>query len=454
MVELHVHSEYSNLRTTDSINAINKLIPKALEKGLSGICLTDHESLSGHIKMLQQAKKYRESNPDFKVMLGNEIYLIPEEAYKNIDKFFHFILIAKDLKGHEQLRKLSSLAWERSYRFKGQERVPTFYSDFEKVFNGDKGHIIASTACLGGFYSMAILNKYYEKLMPFIEWGQNTFGKENFFIELQPARSEEQISVNKISYRLSKENNIPCIITNDVHYYFKEDATIHTAYLNSKDEEREVAAFYENTYFKTEQEMISLMEDYLPLEFIEGCFKNTEKIAAMCENYDLSAPTKVPQRSIPFFALKGLFSPFYDKYEYINNFATSGYEQDRFLLHMIEIGFEKKGEPFTEENLARIDIELQQIWEISKKLDERLSSYYNLTQELIDIMWDDKKGNSLVGVARGSVTGFYICYLMDITQVNPIKWNLPWWRHLHASRPELPKQYWAFDVNRCSRVCC
>jgi len=436
MVCLHVHSEYSNLRFVDSTNAVSKLIPKALEKGLSGICLTDHESLSGHIKMLQQAKKYRESNPDFKVMLGNEIYLIPEEAYKATDKFFHFILIAKDLKGHEQLRKLSSAAWDRAYSYKGQQRVPTFYSDFERIVGEDRGHLIASTACLGGFYGMAINNGYYEKVIPFIEWCQETFGKENFFIELQPGRTEEQIKVNKVSHGLYLEHGFNCIITNDVHYYHKEDAVIHAAYLNSKDDDREVASFYESTYFKSEDEIIALMEDYLPVEFIKMCIENTHTIADMCERYDLSAPTKVPRRSLPMFNIRGIFSK-YSEYEYLKKFAESEYDQDRFLLHCIEEGFIEKGEEFNQENLARIDIELQQIWLISEKLNERLSSYYNLTQELVNIMWDDSKGNSLVGVARGSVTGFYICYLTSITQVNPIKWGLPWWRHIHSSRPEL-----------------
>ena len=178
--------------------------------------------------------------------------------------------------------------------------------------------------------------------------------------------------------------------------------------------------------------------DYLEQDTVREMFNNTCKITDMCENYSLKQDTIVPKRTIPVFELKNLFSFHYDKYEFIKNYATSEHEQDRFLLYQIEKGFTEKLQEFNDENLTRINIELQQIWLISEKLKQRLSCYYNLTQEIIEIMWDDTKGNSLVGVARGSVTGYYICYLMSITQINPITWGLPHWRHLEAGRPELP----------------
>ncbi len=434
---LHNHSEYSNTRLIDCIIRTNQLIDKSIEFGYKGVALTDHESLSGHIKFLKHYEKIKKSNPDFKIMLGNEIYLIPENVYKDTNRFFHFVLIAKDKIGHRQLRELSSMAWERSYYHKGMERVPTFYSDIEKVVEKDKGHLVGATACLGGFFPMAYLNGAQDKAEEFLIWGVNTFGENNFFIELQPAISDEQEAVNKFAYTTSKKLNIPCIITNDVHYLTKEDAAIHSAYLNSKQEEREVDSFYAYTYMKTEEEMREFL-DYLPNDFITECFENTIKIQDSCEVYELSAPTVVPRRELPEFSLSHSFSNYYDKYPYIEKFANSPHLQDKFLLLMVEKGFEIHSQEFNETNLSRINIELEQIWEISEKLNERLSSYYNLTQELVDIMWKDDMGNSLVGVARGSVTGYYICYLMNITQVNPIEWNLPHWRHLHSSRPELP----------------
>ena len=103
--ECHSHTMYSNIRLLDSINRPDKLIERAIEIGLAGIAITDHESLSCHIEVNKIAAGLKESNPDFKIALGNEIYLT--DTRENGQKYWHFILIAKDAKGHRQLRELS-----------------------------------------------------------------------------------------------------------------------------------------------------------------------------------------------------------------------------------------------------------------------------------------------------------------------------------------------------------
>jgi len=330
--------------------------------------------------------------------------------------------------------------------------VPTFYSDIEEVTKNDKGHLILTSGCLGSFLSTALLKEREDLAESFLTWCVDTICSGNVFVETQPVVYEEQIKANKRAVLLAKKMGLPCIVTNDIHYINKEDAKVHAAFLNSKDEEREVEQFYSGTYFKTEEEMIADM-DYLPREEVEEMFANTCKILDMCERYSLKQNTIVPKRSIPEFQLRHLFKDWYGQYEYIEKFAHSEYEQDAFLLYQIENGFEEKYQKYSEENLARIDIELKQLWLISIRLEDRVSSYYNIVQEIIDIMWDDNKGNSLVGVARGSVTGYYVAYLISITQLNPITWNLPYWRHLVAERPEMPKQYWAYKVNVLVKRC-
>ena len=154
-INCHSHSEYSNLRLKDATNKIEDMI-NYVSKDLKqkGLAITDHESLSGHIdaiKIVQEGKKNGTIDEDFKLILGNEIYLINEEEMKtkleNKEKvdFYHFILLAKDKEGHHQLRQLSSRAWKRMFNHKGMDRVPTFKSDIEEIVKG--GHIIASTAC-------------------------------------------------------------------------------------------------------------------------------------------------------------------------------------------------------------------------------------------------------------------------------------------------------------------
>ena len=156
-VYLHNHSaKGSNLRLLDSINKIEDMILYCNELGTTAMALTDHEAVCGHIDFLNITKKLKEQNkinPNFKPILGNEIYLVDEEQMKYEMKelgrttFYHFILLAKDNIGHEQIRELSSKAWIREFNYKGIERVPTFYTDIEDVIGKNKGHLIFSSAC-------------------------------------------------------------------------------------------------------------------------------------------------------------------------------------------------------------------------------------------------------------------------------------------------------------------
>ena len=467
--ELHTHTDIgSNVRLIDSTCKTEAIIGKAIELGFAGVAITDHESLSAHIKAIQKWKKIKEKNPDFKLILGNEIYLIDESDYKNTDNFYHFILLAKDPVGHRQLRELSSRAWSRVYTHKRVERVPTFYSDLEEIVGKNPGHIVGASACIGGQFPRLMLSGETNAAHAFADWCRDLFGKDNFFIELQPGVSEEQVTYNKLAKSFCKENGYNWTITNDVHYLTKDKRELHAAFLSSKDEERETSDFYESTYFKTEQEMLERM-NYLGEEFVLKGFENTVKITQMIESYDLQQDVKVPQRPLPEFKIQGVFANWYDKYEYINKFAHSEYDQDRYMLSEIEKGFLTKPRKFLkvtddsgdsclipfgtyvddgckaevfqfsdEEVFSRINIELEQLWKISAKLNQRLSSYFNLTQSLVELMWDDEKGNSLVGPSRGSVGGFYCAYLMSIIQVDAMQWNLPWFRFIEKNRPELP----------------
>ena len=156
--ELHTHNDVgSNTRLIDSTCKVEAIIDKAVEYGFRGVAITDHESLSAHIKALNKMDSVKKEHPDFKLILGNEIYLISDEDYKNTNDFYHFILLAKDAVGHRQLRELSTRAWSRVYTHKRVERVPTFYSDLREIVGKNPGHLIASTACLGGFFPKSIL---------------------------------------------------------------------------------------------------------------------------------------------------------------------------------------------------------------------------------------------------------------------------------------------------------
>ena len=155
----HSHTMYSNIRLLDCINRPDKLIEKAFEMGMSGIAITDHECLSAHMEVNQFMKKFRQEHPDFTVALGNEIYLTFDRETNQ--KYWHFILIAKDEIGHKGLRELSTIAWKNSYIDRRMERVPTLKHELAEIMLKYQGHIIATSACMGGelssnAYAMAI----------------------------------------------------------------------------------------------------------------------------------------------------------------------------------------------------------------------------------------------------------------------------------------------------------
>lgn len=468
-INLHTHTSVSNIRLLDSTNLVDRLLETAVELNYRGIAVTDHEVLSAHVDAIQYTRKLKEQGKmpkDFKLILGNEIYLVDslEEVRDNyepgVTKFPHFILLAKSKIGHEQLRVLSSRAWSRSYRTGLMERTPTLKSDIEEIVKPNQGHIIAGSACLGSEVNIRLLaikeanennetekaNYHRRKLNEFILWCIDVFGKDHFFIELQPALSEEQIHCNKELIKIAEFYGLRTVITTDAHYLRPEDRDIHEAFLNAKEGEREVASFYEACFLQTLDEIYQRM-DYLDENIITESIENTHKIGDMIEDYTIEHDTVIPQIDIPNFELRHIFKPAYEKYKYIRKMAYSNEEQNRYLLKLIEDGFEEqlKSPKLTREKfheiLGRINIELGELWEIGKAINQVMGSYYITVKEIVDIIWQDDEcgGDSLVGSGRGSAAGFLINYLLGITQVNPLEYGveMPHWRHLHRSRPDV-----------------
>ena len=247
--ETHVHHIWSNTRLLDSINRIEKSVEYAIEIGLKGYCITDHGCVCGWIKANQMQKELDAKGIDFKIGLGEEGYLVDNR--ESGIKYYHIIWIAKDKIGAKQIRRISSIANLNSYFDRGMERVPITKEEVEMVIGKDKGHIIVTTACLGGELSSSILEMENarkigdtrtaevakQKIINFVLWGKNLFG-DDFYFEVAPAANKEQIIVNKKIVELSNVFDVKVILGSDAHYLRKEDRYIHEAYLNSRGGER------------------------------------------------------------------------------------------------------------------------------------------------------------------------------------------------------------------------
>lgn len=447
---IHNHTEYSNLRLLDCINKVEDLIQYAYDLGLEGICITDHEALSAHIKALKFYKakcKEDENWKNFKLGLGNEIYLcrngLNAETYEKGEKFPHFILIAKDAEGHKQLRELSSRAWSHSFTM-FLTRVPTYYSDIEEVIGANPGHVVASSACIGGWLGICKANGAEHNALSFIKWCKSIFG-DDFYLELQPARYPEQIEYNKWLLFLSQETNTKCIITTDSHYLKKEDREVHSSFLNSKEGDRETAEFYQYTYVMSPEEIHELMGDYIDSDIINQMFLNTKEIKDKVLDYDLAQPQIVPhlsddRRYHPEWKTIYKMIHIQPKYEYLNKYYNSESEDDRYLIYLglTKLSYMNLPEEKRTQYIERLETELTECWLVSERLGQPISSYLLMVRNIIQIMWN--KAESLVGISRGSAGVMLINYLIGVTQMNPLEQGiyLPHWRFLERNKIELP----------------
>lgn len=442
----HAHTEFSNLRLLDCINKPEALIDKAIEVGLTGIAITDHESLSAHMRVNKYAKKIREQNPDFTIALGNEIYLTDTRDLGQ--KYYHFILIAKDKEGYRGLKELSSIAWMNGYYDRRMERVPLLKSELKDVMQRFKGHIIGTTACIGGELGSSILNlynceeikdeinaqRYHNQIVDFMIFCIDVFGKDDFYIECAPASYPDQIIANKRMLSISEAFNINMCIGTDAHYLTKEDRYVHKAYLNSKGGEREVDSFYEFTHLMDEQETRELLRLSYDEGIIDWIFKCSNEMKDKIEFYSLERHQSIPEVEVTDYK-KG-FVPYQweDKYPVLSSLIWSDNIQERYWVNECIIALQKKGLFNDPRYLERLEEEARVKRVIGEKLGTCMFAYPNTLKHYVDLFWNC---GSTVGAGRGSACAALNHYLLGITQLDPIEWDLPFWRYINDERTEL-----------------
>lgn len=441
--EVHSHTMYSNLRLLDSINRPKDLINRAIDLGLAGIAITDHECISSHPEINFYQKEIEEEHPDFKIALGNEIYLTDTRDMGQ--KYYHFILIAKNKEGHRALRELSSRAWMNSYWDRGLERVPTLKSDLEEILSKYPNSLIGTTACLGGELSVNTLALIgaektgdkqgaeiaHNNIVNFLLWCKQIFGEDNFYIECAPGTSREQVLVNKRFPAIAKAFDLKMVIGSDAHYLKKEDRYVHKAYLNSKFGEREVDEFYEFAYLQTNEEIIEhLHASEFSDEFINEMFNNSYGIWNKIEKFSLAHAQTIPHVEVNNYPK--VANNLVD-YPILNNMMNSDDKVNRYWVNEC-INKLKEIDKYNEIYLNRLEEEADIKQTISEKLGTNMFAYPVTLQHYVDLFWNC---GSIVGAGRGSSCSGLNHYLLGITQLDPIKWELPFWRYLNKERVEL-----------------
>ena len=472
----HNHTSYSNASRgfPDSINSVRPLVDYALDLGLTGITITEHESLSSHVQLMHYRDELEEqgkiTHESFTVGFGDEIYLT--EDLEPGQKFYHHLLTAKTAKGHKILRLISTQTWKNSFTDRGLIRTPITRDQLAEIMEreGGKGHVISSTACIGSYEAQEflkikevedstraiprakdIINSHKQNIVDFVDWNISVFGAEDFYLEIAPNTSEDQRYVNRRVWSLGKAMDVPVIFTTDSHYLSEEDREIHKAYLNSKQAEREVDAFYYTAYMMSKEKV----KEYFLLDFSEEEFEeminNLEKLRKSLTHFTLFKQQEIPLVPVNVPELnEDIDLEEIKNYEALNSLLNSKSDQNLYWSRTCLNEMKRRG-VYNEKYLKQLNVEADTLVKISTRLEQDMTSYYNTAQKIIDLAWTE--GDSLVGTSRGSAMGFMSNWLLDITQIDPVPYVGDFsWRHLSESRPELPKQHWASSVNLAYRV--
>ncbi len=398
---LHVHTEYSLL---DGSNKIKEYVARVKELGMNSAAITDHGVMFGVIDFYREAKKAG-INP----ILGCEVYVAPgsrfdKEVGTKEDRYYHLVLLAENNQGYQNLMKIVSKGFVEGYYYK--PRV-----DMEILEEYHEG-IIALSACLAGEVQRNLSRGMYEEAKASAYRYEEIFGKGNFFLELQDHGIAEQGIVNQQLLRLSQETKMELVATNDVHYTYASDEKAHDILLciqTGKKLDDEDRMRYEGGqyYVKSKEEMAELFPYALQ------ALENTQKIADRCHVEIEFGVTKLPKYDVP----EG-----YTSWEYLNKLCFEGLKR-------------------------RYDI-------VSEDLKERLEYELSVIHKMgyVDyflIVWDfikyAKDHDIMVGPGRGSAAGSIVAYCLEITDIDPIRYQLLFERFLNPERVSMPD----IDVDFC-----
>ncbi|MCD8210611.1 MAG: hypothetical protein LUC37_03575, partial [Prevotella sp.] len=301
--------------------------------------------------------------------------------------------------------------------------------------------------CLGSYLSDRIVKlanaeenqdseeKIYEiksQIHKFIQWNLDLFG-DDFYFEIAAGRSEEQIKLNRRIKPIVKAYGGKLVIGDDAHYLTAQDRQAHKIYLNSKNGDREVDAFYAYSHLMTNEEAYQNLSDiFSESEFQEMC-QNSLDMQNKIGTYDIFRSPIIPHVTVKTYA-KQKATPEIAKYHTLSSLVESNNDQERYWVNQCLQSLRDKN-LWSDQYLARVEEEARIIKTVGNKLNNCLFEYFNTFQHYIDLFWNC---GSIVGPGRGSSVCFLTNYLLGITQLDPIKWHLKEWRFLNDDRLELP----------------
>jgi len=416
-VHLHNHTHYSLL---DGLQKIKPMIARVKEMGMSAVAVTDHGTMSGAIELYSEAKA-----EDIKPIIGMEAYI---SARSHTDKEpgkdkqnYHLILLAMNNTGYQNLMRLSTIANLEGFYYRPR-------MDRELLEKYNEGLIVLS-GCIGGELGDAVRQEQMDQATDIAKWYKKIFG-DRYYIELQdhgnpdhPAAWKEQVTVNKKLMKLASELGVECLVTNDAHYRVHEDQEAHEILLcvqtgSFLDEENRMSLRDFELHMADPIDIIKRWEDVLP-----EAVSNTKVIADRCEVSLELGKILIPKFPLP----KGVTEKAYlDESVYQGLAFRYG---DISLDKAKKLSIERCKKTLTKEVLDRAQFELQIINQMG------FNGYFLIIADFMD--WGKEQG-IVFGPGRGSAAGSIIAYSLQITELDPLEYDLLFERFLNPDRISMP----------------
>ena len=476
-VHLHVHTQYSIL---DGQASIPRLVDKAVANGMKGLAMTDHGNMFGIKEFFNYVNKVKGKNPelDFTPIFGCEVYCArrgKERKDERVDySGWHLILLAKNIKGYHNLIKIVSRAWTDG--FYGRPR--TDHADIEKYHEG----LICCSACIGGEVPKYIIAGQMDKAEESVLWFKNLFG-DDYYLEIQrhevknphQRANRETYEIQKVANKgiieLARKHNVKLVCTNDVHFVDEDNAEAHDRLLclsTGKDLDDPKRMLYsKQEWMKTKEEMNEVFAD------IPEALANTMEVLGKVETYSIDHSPIMPNFDIPKefgteeeyrqrITEKELFDEFtqdengnvvlseedankkieklggYDKLYRIK------FEADYLAKLTFEGAKKYYGDPIPDNVVQQIKFELH----VMKTMG--FPGYFLIVQDYIRAAREQL--GVWVGPGRGSAAGSVVAYCLEITKIDPIKYDLLFERFLNPDRISLPDIDVDFDDDGRGKV--
>jgi DNA polymerase-3 subunit alpha len=401
-VHLHVHSEFSIL---DGACRIPQLAARAAELEMPAVALTDHGSLAGAVDLVKEARAQ-----GVKPIVGCEVYVADDRRLQQ-KGYAHLTLLAESNEGYSNLIRLSSLGYLEGYYYK--PRV-----DWELLERHGRG-LVALSGCLSGRVCKALEEGRADDAEGELDRLESVFGRENVYVEMQNAHLDVQQRINPLLEQLAGKRGLPLVATGDVHYLRHEDARAHEALLciQSGDSLRNPNRWRFETdhfYFKTPAEMLGDFPGH------EDALRRTLEVAERC-----NVEIELGRILLPKFP------------------TPEGRDAFDYLVELCERGLERRYDTVTPDLHERLRFELKTIREMG------FADYFLIVADFIGFA---KRNGVSVGPGRGSAAGSLVAYCLEITDLDPIRYDLLFERFLNPGRKSMPDIDIDFAVEGRERV--